>query len=62
MYRALVSFSGIVSMAMGEVREIPDSSIADDLLRAGYIMKVEPEKPEKKETKPRRTKKGKSNV
>lgn len=36
-YRALVSFSGIISMAMGEIREIDDEPIAKDLLRAGYI-------------------------
>ena len=47
MYRALTSFSGIVSMAMGEIREISDPSIVRDLLNAGYIMQVEQEQPKK---------------
>lgn len=36
-YKALVSFSGIVSMAAGEVRDITDPLVAKDLLQAGYI-------------------------
>ena len=40
MYKATISFSGIISMAMDEIREIPDEEIANDLLRAGYIVKV----------------------
>ena len=36
-YRALVSFTGLVSMAKGDVRDISDTSIAGDLLKAGYI-------------------------
>ena len=50
-YKALTSFSGLISMAEGEVREISDSSIAKDLLNAGYIMEMKPEqktKPKKK--------------
>jgi len=42
-YRAKVSFSGLVSMAKGEVKEILDSSIVNDLLKAGYIEKAEEE-------------------
>ena len=45
MYRALISFCGSMSMAMGEVREIPDQSIAEDLLKAGFIEEVKAEKP-----------------
>ena len=57
MYRAVTSFSGVISMAMGEVREISDPLIAEDLLKAGYIMEFE----QKKETKPKaKPKKGKS--
>lgn len=41
-YKALVSFSGQISMAMGEVREISDQSIVDDLLKARYIIPIEP--------------------
>lgn len=34
--KALVSFSGLESMAMGEVKDI-DESIAKDLLHAKYV-------------------------
>ena len=40
MYKALVSFSGKISMAAGEVREIADKDIADDLTKAGYIEEI----------------------
>ena len=40
MYRALVSFCGVVSMTMGEIGEISDPSIVTDLLKAGYIAEV----------------------
>ena len=53
MYRALVSFSGLVSMAKGEVREISNLTIVNDLLNAGYIEEV---KSEVKTEKPKRTK------
>lgn len=36
-YKALVSFSGTISMAMGEVKEITNQEIVNDLLKAGYI-------------------------
>ena len=39
-YKALVSFAGKVSMYEGEVKEIVDKDIADDLLKAGYIEKL----------------------
>lgn len=42
MYKALISFSGLVSMTVGEVREISDKSIVKDLLEAGYIEEVTP--------------------
>lgn len=53
MYRALISFSGKVSMAEGEIRDISDKAIVSDLLGAGYIEEIAPAKPEKKaEPKP----------
>ena len=53
MYRALISFSGKISMAEGEVRNISDKAVADDLLGAGYIEEIAPAKAEKKaEPKP----------
>lgn len=44
MYRALVSFSGIVSMAKGQEMEIKDKKIIKDLISAGYIEKVDTKK------------------
>lgn len=61
MYKALVSFSGLISMAMGEVRDIPDKSVVKDLLKAGYIMELKADKPkgepEVKTSKARKEKK-----
>ncbi len=39
-YRALKSFSGVISMAAGEERELKDQYLIDDLLKAGYILPV----------------------
>lgn len=44
MYKALKSFSGIVSMYEGETREIEDAEIVADLLKAGYIAEVKPKR------------------
>lgn len=40
MFKALVSFGGIISMSKDEIREINDKNIAKDLLDAGYIEAV----------------------
>lgn len=51
MYRALVSFSGLISMAEGEIREIADKAMVKDLLNAGYIEEITPDsEPKKKST------------
>ena len=34
-YKAIVSFSGKIAMAMGDIREIEDASLVDDLMKAG---------------------------
>lgn len=53
MYRALISFSGKISMAEGEIRDISEKAIADDLLDAGFIEEITPAKAEPKpEPKP----------
>ena len=39
-YKAIVGFSGIVSMAKGEVKELTNPAIIDDLLSANYIEEV----------------------
>ena len=40
MYRALVSFSGVISMFQGEEREITNKETIKDLLKAEYIEEV----------------------
>lgn len=47
-YRALKGFSGLISMHKGDVNEIKDKYIVDDLLKAGYIEAVEKPKTTKK--------------
>ena len=54
-YKALISFSGLISMSMGEVRKITDQKIVNDLLNAGYIAKIIEIK---KEEEAKKTKKG----
>lgn len=47
--KANVSFSGLVSMAIGEELDIKDKVILEDLLKAGYVEEVKTDtKPKKK--------------
>ena len=41
-YEAIESFSGVISMAEGEVREIPNEELAKDLIKSGFIKKYTP--------------------
>lgn len=41
---ALRSFSGLITMAAGEVREYNDDFVVNDLLQAGYVKEVKPSK------------------
>lgn len=50
-YKAVVSFSGTISMAEGEIAEIADKAVSDDLLNAGYIVEAEEQKNESKRTR-----------
>lgn len=50
MYKALKSFSGTISMAEGEVKDISDTFIIKDLVEAGYIEEVKPAKSKAKTT------------
>ena len=50
MYKALISFSGLVSMAEGDVRDIANKDVVKDLLKAGYIEEVKTDKSAKKKT------------
>lgn len=51
MYKALISFGGIVSMHKGEVKEINDKEVVKDLLNAHYIEEVKPKTENKKPVK-----------
>lgn len=59
-YKALISFSGLISMSMGEVREITDQKIVNDLLNAGYIAEIRETKIEEKVKKAKKGGKKKS--
>lgn len=49
--KAVKSFVGIVSMNEGDVREISDISLCNELIEAKLIVKAEEEKPKRKTTK-----------
>lgn len=53
MYKALISFGGVITMNVGDVKEIPDVNIAKDLVKAGYIEEVRPA--DKAKAKPKTT-------
>ena len=58
-YKALKSFSGVVSMKRGEEKNIEDQEVVKDLLRAGYIEEVGGDKPKTaKSSKPAKSKGG----
>ena len=60
-YKACVSFSGLnISMAKGQIREISDSALVDDLLKAGYIVPYEATDKKPTEEKPKNKRKGKA--
>lgn len=65
LYKAIVSFSGNISMTSGQIREISDESLVNDLLKANYIIPYEADKKPKtddvKEEKPKTKRKGKTN-
>lgn len=42
-YEAIESFSGVISMSKGEVREIPNENLANELIGAGFIIKYKPD-------------------
>ena len=50
-FKALKSFSGVISMSLGEIKEIGNEKIAEDLLKAGYIEKSEKKPMQKAKTK-----------
>lgn len=44
MYKALICFSGKISMTKGQIKEIKDKNLIEDLLKAGYIEPLEEKK------------------
>ena len=57
MYKATKSFSGIISMKKGDVREIRDAEVAKDLVRAGYVIELADESKPKTATSKKASKK-----
>ena len=55
MFKALKSFSGIITMNKGQVKEIKDKVLIKNLLNAGYIEEVKSTK--KEEVKPTKKRK-----
>lgn len=51
LYKAIKSFGGIITMTVGDTKEIADVNIAQDLLKAGYIAEMKPAEKGKTETK-----------
>ena len=49
--RALISFTGIVSMCKGEEREVADKRVLKDLLNCKYVEEVEEKKSTQKGVK-----------
>lgn len=59
-YRALKSFSGLISMIKGEVREIEDEYIAKDLVRCGFVVDLSEKQKAAKSENQKATKSSKS--
>lgn len=57
-YRATKSFTGLVSMVKGEVRELEDERIVKDLIKSGYIEDLSEKQKAAKSSKPSKTKGG----
>lgn len=60
-YKATKSFTGIISMKKGDVRDITDEALAKDLLNAGYVMELEESKPKASSKKSKKAEDGDSN-
>ena len=60
-YIATKSFTGIISMKKGDVRDITDEALAKDLLNAGYVKELEESKPKASSKKPKKAEDGDSN-
>lgn len=56
-FKAVKSFSGVINMKKGDVKEIEDNKVAEDLVRVGYVEEVEKEEEKKPVAKRGRRKK-----
>ena len=54
--RAKCSFAGEVSMALNEVRDVPEGDVLEDLIRCGYVVPEEAEKNENINVRPKQRK------
>ena len=52
--KAVISFCGKVNMGAGEIRDITDPSLLNDLLHAHYVEAAEEQKKEQKTSKKRK--------
>lgn len=59
-YKALKNFIGLVNMKKGEVKDIDDRKIAEDLIARGFIEEVKSSQDGDGAEKPRKTKSKKS--
>lgn len=59
MYKAIKTFSGIIHMKKGEVKEINNKELEDDLMGSGLIIAIDAES-KAKESKPEAKPKAKS--
>lgn len=57
-YRALVSFTGVLSMVKGEVRDITNEEVAKDLVKCGYITDLSEKQKTTKGSKSSKSSKG----
>lgn len=57
-YRALVSFTGVLSMVKGEVRDITNEEVAKDLVKCGYITDLSEKQKTAKGSKSAKSSKG----
>lgn len=46
--KALISFSGVTSMTMGEEKEITNKEVLTDLLKAHFVEEIKPTATKKK--------------
>lgn len=49
--KAKVSFSGVLSMGLGEIRECDNEELLEDLIQAGYVEEVTDRSAEETEEK-----------